>query len=152
MTIQEGYSLSRTRVRGLLGLPDYSRQLQAYTDMAAHLAGEGPAGDCWRTCVAMLLEVPRDTVPHIIERETWWEDTNEWVQEQGGEQLWATVPAFPWYTEAYRPRVILTGQSPRGDWLHSVVVDARTGELYYDPHPSQLGVLSRVDVVGLVPR
>lgn len=42
---------------------------------------------------------------------------------------------------------ILTGQSPRGDWSHAVVVDLTTAKVSHDPHPSRAGVLNHQDIV-----
>jgi len=45
---------------------------------------------------------------------------------------------------------ILSGKSPRGDFLHSVVADGLT--IIHDPHPSRAGILTQEDVVVLIPR
>ncbi len=39
---------------------------------------------------------------------------------------------------------ILSGTSPRGDWLHAVVM--QDGTIVHDPHPDKTGVTKWVDV------
>lgn len=129
----------------------------------AHLEANGPiVGDCWRTAVACLLEVPRDEVPHWIEiykdrpeSVDWWYDTVAFVEAaRPGWTLALSRPVlWPIYLHRQEEtrRVLLTGQSPRGDWLHVVLADAVTGELVWDPHPTGGGVLSQVEVAYLAP-
>lgn len=127
----------------------------------------GPVpGDCWRTAIACLLD--RDdptTVPHFIaaplpEGETedtstaWWDATVAYVEAHtpDGITLVLLEPMFPVYLDPENaPRhVIATGPSPRGDWLHCVIVDAVTGELVHDPHPLRAGLAGPpVDVAAL---
>ena len=136
-----------------------TRLTQIITD-----AGGKAIGDCWRTAVACLLDFddPSD-VPHFVaidqargdDKSTkWWTDTVDFVTQHipDGLTFRLLTPTFPVYTEpncAYE-HVVATGPSPRGDWLHSVVVDARTGELVWDPHPSRAGLAGApVDVAAI---
>lgn len=122
-------------------------------------------GDCWRTAIACLLDFtsPLD-VPHFIANDTddgddstqWWIATTEFVAQHvpPGDVLHLLEPTFPVYVdpESGRPHAIGTGPSPRGDWLHSVLVDARTGELVWDPHPSRSGLAGPItDVAAIAP-
>lgn len=132
-----------------------ARQHQRYLEAG----GEIP-GDCWRTAIACLVEVPRDDVPHFIheyagddEMSTeWWTQSVAFVEAAvPGWTLVCLAPEFPIYQhpdDAPR-RVIVTGQSPRGDWLHCVIADAATGELVHDPYPGAAGVLTHVEVAAL---
>lgn len=137
-----------------------TRQHQRYLDAN----GDVP-GDCWRTALANVMEVPRDEVPHFIHvyadapddelgNGAWFVESRAWVErERPGWTLKAYEPTWPFWTvapEGIPQGVILTGQSPRGDWLHCVVADWTTGELVHDPHPAGGGVLSQVDVVALI--
>lgn len=94
-------------------MTDLAHQLQEFTDTTARYeAGEDVTpGDCWRACLASLLEVPRDDVPHFIDLypvpdldaardphermemaqeirlaemhgPRWWRESVAWVQEQ----------------------------------------------------------------------
>ena len=138
-------------------------QHQRYTEnTAAYLAGEDVVpGDCWRTALACLLEIPRDDVPHFAydypKGNEWWHRSVSWVKQQRpGWTLSAWGPGnWPFYADHVShdapDRVLVTGGSPRGDWSHVVLVDARTGDLAWDPFPGGEGVLQPiVDRVALV--
>ncbi|MDF2508460.1 MAG: hypothetical protein K0Q52_2319 [Microbacterium sp.] len=136
---------------------DLRRQHQAILD------ANGPVpGDCWRTALACLLEVPRDEVPHFIhahnnEPGEWWLSSVAWVEHQRpGYTLAAWDPRWPiiqW--DGIEPEdapqwAILTGKSPRGDWQHCVIASARTGQILHDPHPAGGGLRSQDDVAVVV--
>jgi len=125
----------------------------------------GPiAGDCWRTAIACLLDLtdPAD-VPHFIAIDqargddtstAWWTDTVAFVTQliPAGQTLHLLQPTFPIYLEPDNawPHAIATGPSPRGDFEHAVIVDARTGALVWDPHPSRAGLAGPpVDVAAI---
>lgn len=78
---------------------DLRHQLQEFTDTtAAYEAGEDVVpGDCWRACLASLLEVPLAEVPHFIhlypleqedpegghpEGPRWWRESVAWAEQQ----------------------------------------------------------------------
>ena len=146
-------------------------QHQAFTDASdvhRFLAGEDAVpGDCWRTALACLLEVPRDEVPHFAHLYPaagtleWWDASVAWTRAtRPGWTLgcWRR-PAEGWFDRFYSSdegsiapdRVILTAPSPRGDWNHSVLVYAATGELAHDPFPGGAGVgAGEGDIVALV--
>lgn len=150
---------------------DLRVQAQEYTDTtAAYHAGEDVIpGDCWRACLASLLEVPIAEVPHFAYLYPaegtfeWWEASVAWVRdrlpgwtlgcwrrpEDGG---WPAPGVYSAEDASSAPdRVILTAPSPRGPWNHSVLVYAATGELAHDPFPGGTGVGDGPgDIVGLV--
>ena len=109
---------------------------------------DGMQGDCWRTCIAGLTGQPRDDVPHFVQMYAddkslfWWNATVEYVEQHVDEAtLVCLEPTFPVYiAPSPWPVVIATGPSPRGDLLHAVLVDATTGDLVWDPHPSRAGL------------
>lgn len=121
------------------------RQQQAFL----HKPDEGQFGDCYRTCLAMMADVPRDTVPH--EHRKFADATEQhqmfapWLNEQG-----LAIAAFrfsgadlDWVKlamETWNPGLpcILSGKSPRGT-SHSVVM-LPGGEIL-DPHPDQTGLV-----------
>lgn len=122
-------------------------------------------GDCWRTAIACLLDLTDPLcVPHFIHEHRdgadidWWIASAAFVEERvpTGQTLLCLTPTFPVYQDpdkAY-PHVLATGPSPRGDWLHTVVVDAITGELIWDPHPSRAGLAGtplEVAAIGVTP-
>ncbi|MCB2412378.1 DUF4326 domain-containing protein [Demequina sp. TTPB684] len=106
-------------------------------------------GDCWRACIAGLTNAPLEVVPHFAQlypdetTPAWWYATVTWVEENApGTTLVCIDPVFPvaTQTEALPPVVIATGKSPRGDFMHAVLVDWVTGDLVWDPHPSRAGL------------
>lgn len=146
-------------------------QYQEFTDTTARYeAGEDVVpGDCWRACLASLLEVPLAEVPHFIhlypaadvqgELPDWWAASISWVEEQRpGWTLAAWDRPEEWRPiydrdvhEGMPSRVILTGPSPRGAWNHSVLMFDLDGTLAHDPFPGGRGVLPGPgDVVALV--
>jgi hypothetical protein len=103
-----------------------------------------PLGNCLPACVASLLEVPLEQVPHFGAND-WVEHLTKWLATRGYYPIVCTLPTD------WRPAglYILAGKSPRGDFLHAVI--ARGDEIIHDPHPSRAGVLSRADATILVP-
>lgn len=99
----------------------------------------GPgAGNCWQACMASLLERGLDDVPNfmeIIDDEQRHEAERQWWESQGFALL--NVNYGP--EEPVPPCLhIVTGKSPRGDWLHSCV--AKGGTIVHDPRPEGGGL------------
>lgn len=101
-----------------------------------------PGGNCFAACVASLLELPLSQVPNFcIAEGDWWEGFQSWLGRRGlfafevelsDRPTIARVPAGAW--------CIVSGKSPRGPHLHSVVARGaweRGYELIHDPHPAQ---------------
>jgi hypothetical protein len=97
------------------------------------------------------LEIPLDEVPYFMgdkppgETNDWFRGFLDWLRPRG---YWA-IPlqvGNGWTPEGL---CILSGKSPRGDWLHSVIADGLS--VAHDPHPSRAGIETMVDVVVLVP-
>lgn len=98
-----------------------------------HDPDAGTVGDCFRACIASVLEVPIAAVPHFALLGNRWslvairycEGLSRdliWQQGEPPEDVWA----------------IVTVQSPRSDDLrHSVIY--RGGVMVHDPHPSRAG-------------
>jgi hypothetical protein len=103
-----------------------------------------PDGNCFSACVASLLEVDVAEVPWFMGHDEWWPHFEAWLRPRGYYALCCPLGD-------YRPPGfhILSGKSPRGDYMHSVV--ARGAEVVHDPHPSRAGLDSRVDFIVLVP-
>ncbi|AIZ01780.1 hypothetical protein ArV1_093 [Arthrobacter phage vB_ArtM-ArV1] len=111
---------------------------------------EETVGNCWQACIASLLELPIEDVPHFILHEDWWEATKAFVSvHKPGWTIEHYPTVFPAYQDPDHPEapthVIGSGQSPRGDFLHAAIVDAVTGELAHDPHPSRAGFVGEMD-------
>ena len=120
-------------------------------DQTIYGTGENgkPPGNCWQTCVASLLDLPLTQVPHFIERapRTWYRSTRRFVVKHTGMDLGCFAPKFP-LTEPGQ-YVIGVGPSPRGAFLHAVILDGVTGALMHDPHHSRAGLAGPlVEVYG----
>lgn len=106
-------------------------------------------GNCFSACIASILEMPLEDVPLFYNDEginNWYDKFDNWCKENG---YWASYYSIEdmgddWCPDDYS---ILSGQSPRGDWLHSVV--AYGNEIVHDPHPDKSGIISRLDWIIL---
>lgn len=108
-------------------------------------------GDCYRACLASVLELPITEVPHIARMQaegkgTFWEIANEWLASKGLFVLqvrhqYGEAHPFPFgYCAGHAMYHILSSPSPRQPdaiW-HSVV--ACNGVMVFDPHPDQTGL------------
>ena len=106
--------------------------------------GEG-LGNCFSACVASILEVSLEDVPFFGADELWWTRFSEWLEARN---LYAVCLKH----RAGRAPVgyhILSGKSPRGEFLHSVV--AKGEDIVHDPHPSRANIQDRVDCIIIVP-
>lgn len=105
----------------------------------------GP-GDCWRTCIASVLDIQDPLgVPHFADEITWWEDTLNWLDNQGLQMHYATyasssiVEAIVWFGRTRPGYWIMGGESPRNsEWAHVVIM--RGNKMVHDPHPERTGL------------
>lgn len=107
-----------------------------------------PGGNCFSACVASLLELPIEDVPYFMGAEDWLAEFNAWLRPHG---FYAVPTEVNRYWEP-AGLCILSGTTERSRAprdLHSVV--ARGYEALHDPHPSRAGLLTKKDVVMLVP-
>lgn len=99
----------------------------------------GVPGDCWKACIASLMDVEDyESVPHFVALDDWFVETYRYVWDVHGLSLrkWRNAANIPDGPEFF----IGVGPSPRGDFHHAVIID-RAGNLIHDPHPSKLGIL-----------
>lgn len=89
------------------------------------------AGNCFQACVASLLELRLEEVPHFVAMDAWWDEFQEWLEKLG-------MRAVSLDHDIPGALGVMSGWSPRGDWLHSVV--SRGDRLVHDPHPSRDGI------------
>jgi hypothetical protein len=110
--------------------------------------GDG-RGNCWAACVAALLDIPLSEVPNFCgepeRNERWYLDTDRWLQRYGYRIIGFSFPDASLIEMAVEPGtyLIVTGKSPRGEFLHSVVAEYLGGqqwEIVCDPHPSDDGL------------
>ncbi len=116
-------------------------------------------GDCFRCCVATLLDLPRDDVPHFAGgpdgAAAWVVRTQEWLAQRGLLYIQVTDFVWPWVRGLSAPLVIAGGKSPRGvKGGHAVVVEVTCNgwRLIHDPHPSRAGIVGEPEDYGLFVR
>jgi hypothetical protein len=104
---------------------------------------DAEVGDCLKCCVASILELPYETVPHFVKADRWYgvpwfHGLWDFLKPMGldahcfnGENWSETDPEF----------AIVTGKSPRFKGIYHAVVYQRGKGLVFDPHPSRAGIL-----------
>ena len=110
---------------------------------------EGEVGDCWRCCIAAILGLKAEEVPHFLEisvKENVNMDcaTQQWLNARG--MYLVEAAKFRFYrthdSDFDFPPLIACGPSPRSKQMHehhAIVVDLRDRVLY-DPHPDNAGL------------
>lgn len=117
------------------------------TQLFPHRPDEGVFGDCYRTAIACLLDLPPEDVPHhhrVLEGNEQRALMDEWLEPRG-----LRLVLFAWPCQVtdilevmgvVNPdaHYLVSGQSPRGT-DHTVV--AKGGEIIHDPHPEGGGLV-----------
>lgn len=89
-------------------------------------------------------------VPHFARdfEETWWEESVAFADDMvPGALLVALDPEFPVYVDGKPRAVIASGPSPRGEFLHAILVSGADGTLIWDPHPSRAGLAGPIEEI-----
>lgn len=96
-----------------------------------------PEGNCLTACIASLLEIPLENVPHHLGND-WFTKYNRFL---AGPNFNLKLVRFPWddECESLDGYAIAVGPSPRGDWYHAVV--HYNSELVHDPFEGGEGLL-----------
>jgi hypothetical protein len=111
-----------------------------------HNPAQGRYGDCFRACIASILHLPAQAVPHVFDGASD-DDTagdglemlNQWLAQYGlaYTEVLTTDPLqmmARYNSAAYH---VMVGRSPRGG-NHAVV--AKAGKVVHDPHPERGGL------------
>lgn len=95
-----------------------------------------PHGNCLPACIASLLHLEVDDVPAVCEDESgdWLDRLASWLRPRGLAPLLIAGAPPPMLDDVF---CIVSGKSPRGDFLHATVWRGQT--LVHDPHPSRAG-------------
>jgi hypothetical protein len=127
--------------------------------------GSGRAGDCFRACIASLLEMNIEDVPHFVEiyennpelhKKPWLKVVNDWLKEIG--YYYIEISYNGYHPGAFKAWAgideyyhILCGKSPRG-CSHAVI--GKNGKIFFDPHPSHEGFVNPEEewTMGLILR
>jgi len=118
-------------------------------------------GDCWRCCIAAVLQVPAEKVPHFLrDGRSIIADTQRWLNQRGYVIIQSNNGGhnsgfwFPsWGVDAVPQHpVIECGPTVRSKkkGAHHAVVTVR-GQLVYDPHPWNCGILWTTDAYVIAP-
>jgi len=109
-------------------------------------------GDCFRCCIASILELPAEAVPHFMADDwgktkdfTWFQRLNQWLKARGLTYLELNVApdqhSAGWFQNVepagFATYHVLSGSSRRAE--HSVV--ARNGVMMHDPAPQKDGLI-----------
>lgn len=98
----------------------------------------GIVGNCWQACVASLLDLSIDEVPHFCDSDNWPLNFYGWLKERGLACLEFKLLEGFYQMENWGYHLI-SGPSPRNSGLHGVV--GYNGEIAFDPHPDNTGLL-----------
>lgn len=127
-----------------------------HKQLIRHDPDNGQWGDCWRTAVACLLDMPPADVPHLngpdytqgqqsIEMRAWLAERRltlfdfAWPGDQPLDMLLASLV----HVVGDRPlHFMVSGTSPR-DTVHVVI--ATIGGVVHDPHPDGGGLIGPVE-------
>lgn len=143
------------RDAGLLNLGLGSFKFEKQTTFGAEV-GSPDAGNCFQVCVATVLGLPVSAVPHFYRDNSTVETANRHIgsyllkqQRMIAHYEWETVKLGRrdgWLPGSNDVLVIISGKSPRGDFLHAVVgvLDSSQSEgwrMLHDPHPDSTGIV-----------
>lgn len=108
-----------------------------------HDAKNNVIGDCFRACIASILEVPIDAVPHFVLLGSRWSKVmNGYLEALSKDIEWVkgTPPDGVWAIATVKSPRFLDGQR---ELLHSVIW--RDGKVVHDPHPSRASMNATTD-------
>ena len=136
--LQENVVRDRNGGRCKLYLPHFADMLEF------HDPDVGSIGDCWRACIATILGLPAEDVPHFEKLATQvgvevsgTALTAAWLEDRGM-TLAQVTDALLWTGDGFL--CIASGTSPRDpDVRHCVVHDGV--DVVHDPHPSRDGLV-----------
>ena len=93
-------------------------------------------GDCFRACVASILERPVESVPNFVRKnqtdEELWKLHNSWAANENFRYVLIFLEKNRWDV-LDNIFCIASGKSPRGEHYHAVVWH---NGIIHDPHPS----------------
>jgi len=107
-------------------------------------------GDCFRACVASILEFPIDNMPNFWEQtqdtHNFWKLVNTWVYANFKCKF--LVVTFTEETKHLISNIlcIAFGQTDRSDEDHAVIW---LNGLIHDPHPSKTGIINDPDTFAI---
>lgn len=126
--------------------------LKYQTQKFRHDPKNGTIGDCFPTCLACLLEIPREQVPHFFEADydgdpaPQWEHVENWLKGHGYRLLRIYFSGVSNYLEVIASvgksnpdyRFLFSAESKTG--VNHVVI-AKNGKIDHDPSIDQVGIV-----------
>ena len=98
----------------------------------------GIVGNCWQACVASLLDMNLESVPHFCDYPSWPENYHKWLYAK--DLVSIDFVCNNDYQLCHLGYHIISGTSPRDrSILHGVI--GLNGEICFDPHPENTGLL-----------
>ncbi len=111
-------------------------------------------GDCWKCCIASVMELPYEDVPHFVKAQVWYGIDHfhgcwDWLAPRGlciesihPDIVFGMVPEkdIAYFAKKLPRYLIASGWSPRGEWYHATVWDREAQKIVHDPHPSRDGL------------
>lgn len=96
-------------------------------------------GDCMRACVASILELPVDDVPHFLQEAgghvvEFYDLIEDFLDSRGIQVLWQHDLSYHWRPGDPSVYHLMSGPSPRHAGVGHCIV-GRNGHPYFDPHP-----------------
>lgn len=115
-----------------------------------HDPKNGKYGNCLQACLASILDLTLDNVPHFADNDNknWLIDMNEWLFQRNLYyfEINPTKCIFDNTFSIYQGYHFILGKSPRGKFLHQII--GKNGEKVFDPHPSNT-MLTEITAIGL---
>lgn len=99
-----------------------------------------PGGNCFSACVASILHFDLNDVPYFMGESDWFAAFRAWLKPHH----YGALQVFGMHAEVTESGIlwIAGGRSPRGDYLHAVVMKGSV--MVHDPHPSRAGIVGDV--------
>ena len=97
-----------------------------------------PGGNCLQACLASILNLPLESVPHFanIENDDWWIQCQDWCRQFGIYPIYIPADGVkdPYFLKGYH---LITGETSAG---HSHVVVGCDGKVVHNPIPEGTGL------------
>lgn len=107
------------------------------------------AGNCFQACIASILELELNDVPHFcngVNKQEFNANLLRWLLERN---LYPVVFEGDWDYANFLHGYYIARCKVADDMSHSVI--CRNGKLIHDPHPNSKGLLPVQEVLILVP-
>lgn len=124
--------------------------MKPYKQLYRHKPEEGFWGDCHRTAIGCLLDLPPESVPHFMEggRDDWHKMEEDWLKEKGLKTLvvifQADLDKVLEHLELMNPNIYgLLGGKSRTGCGHTVVICG--GKIVWDPSLNDSGIIGPMD-------